>query len=152
MHPVDQKFIVQMWAGSRTGGANRSDDLSLRYPLPRFHFAFIQVQILGDVLFSVLDENVVAIGAAVSCSAYAAISGREYGSPCGCCVISSSMRTGSLVDRMQAPQVKVGADPCEVDRGHEEGFAHTDAFLVVIVGIAIAIGEAKRIKKFRPGW
>ena len=97
MHPVHQELIMQVGAGCRTCGAHSADDLALGDPLPLFYLALVQVQVLGDVLLTMLDEHVVAVGFAVAGLLHAAVTGGEYRCAPGCGVVSAAVGAGGLV-------------------------------------------------------
>ena len=66
MHAIDQKFIMQMWAGRVAGRANCADQLSLPDGLVLANLFVVEVQILCYIGVAVLNKHIVAIGFAVS--------------------------------------------------------------------------------------
>jgi len=97
----------------------------------------------GDFkLLAMLDEYISAVGSRVACLDDATI-------PCSidrrtswCRVVSASMRSLRLVDRVKSIGVEIRAHSREVKRCAQERLTHADAFFIVVAGITLEVGVA----------
>ena len=140
MHAAHHELIVQMWAGDPAGAAEQADGLALLDSLPLVDGALGEVQVLGHVVASVLDEDVVAVELVVAGGHHAAAARRHDGGPHRRHVVDAVVGAHLAGDRVQPARIEVGADVFEVDRRAQEALAHRLAIRGVVVAVLVQHG------------
>ena len=100
---VDQEFVVQVRAGGQARGPDQADALTLAHAIAPACQFFRQVQVAGDDVVAVFEEDVVAVGPGVAGLEDGAVAGGPDRRAGGRGVIGAVVRPNPPGDRMEAP-------------------------------------------------
>ena len=141
MGAVDQKLVMQVWSRCPPRGADIADGVSLDDSSARAYASrkLRQVQILRDELLAMLQDDVVAARAAFRCGDHLAVSGSQNGRPAWGGVVNAAMGHRTLVQRVFAAQVEVGADAGKFNRCTQESLLHVFAARIEITSLAVGV-------------
>ena len=114
MNAFDEEFVMQVGACCSSGGADGANNLTLSDALALFYLALVQVQVMGFVVFAVLNEYIVAVGTGVTGFQNTAIPRGIDRRSTWRGIIGAPMGPLGFVNRMKSVGIKVGADPGKV--------------------------------------